>query len=92
MSLGKNVSKTNTYEKKSNLSTPFWGLTKNRLDQLDAEPEDYNVRLDYPNGHITLSSQQVKDLLSNKKVAGDGDYKVNSEDIIEYLKKLIASL
>jgi len=80
MSLGKNVTQANIYRKVSNLDKPFWGLTKNRLDQLDKEPNDYYVRLDYPGGSIVLTSDEVKTLVSNKQVAQDGDYKMTLSD------------
>ncbi|WMJ77551.1 MULTISPECIES: hypothetical protein [unclassified Sedimentibacter] len=80
MSLGKNVTQANVYRKVSNLSKPFWGLTKNRIDQLDKEGYDYYVRLDYPAGSIVLTSDQVKTLVSKKVVAKDGDYKITLSD------------
>ena len=52
MSLGKNVSKENIYRKISNIEPPFWGLTKNRIEQLEAEEEDFYVRFDYNGGSI----------------------------------------
>lgn len=80
MNLGKNVSQANIYHKVSSLSKPFWGLTKNRIDQLEKEPNDYYVRLEHPNGSIVLTSGEVKALISKKQVAQDGDYKITLSD------------
>jgi len=82
MLLGKNVTQANIYRKVSNLNNPFWGLTKNRLDQLENDGCDYYVRLDYPNGSIVLTSNEVKALISKKSVAQDGDYKITLSDFI----------
>ena len=83
--LGKNVSKQHVYRKVSTLKVPFWGITKNRLEQLDADDLDYSVQFDYPDGSIVLTSEQVKDMISGKKVADDGDYKISLNDIEKVL-------
>ena len=79
--LGNNVSVANVYTKISNMDKPFWGLTKNRINQLIAEELDFYIRFNYMDGSITLTSTQVETLLKNKKVASDGDYKINLDDL-----------
>lgn len=82
---GTNVFQVNIYKKVSNLDEPFWGLTKNRLDQLAADAQDYCVQFDYPDGSIVLTSAQVSQLVKNKNVATDGDYKISLSDIEQVL-------
>lgn len=79
--LGNNVSIVNVYRKVSNMTKPFWGVTANRIKQLDNEPIDYYVQFDYPDGCIVLTSSQIKDILINKLIAHDGDYKINLSDL-----------
>lgn len=78
---GKNVRSVNVYHKVSNLKKPFWGLTKNRLDQLKKAPNDYCVVLEHLGGKIILTSQAVDNLIKTKKVANDGDYKIKMRDL-----------
>lgn len=81
MYLGKNVHQVNMYRKISNLPQPFWGVTANRINQLNNEPIDYYVQFDYPGGSIVLTSSQLNNLLKNKSVAQDGDYKIVLSDL-----------
>lgn len=81
---GNNVFPANIYRKISTLDKPFWGLTKNRLDQLDADSHDYYVQFDYPSGSIVLTSDQVQQLLSGKKPAYDGDFKIVMSDLARF--------
>ncbi len=86
MSLGKNVKKINLYEKCSRIEPAFWGLTENRLKQLQAEPEEYQVKLDHNKGSFLFTSQQIWKLLEGKSPAGDGDYKITISDVKKFFK------
>lgn len=88
-SLGKNITSNNVYKKISNIEkAPFWGLTKNRIEQLFEQKEDLNkdfyIRLDSLNGSITLNSDQVAELLKDKQPASDGDYKILKKDLEKF--------
>ncbi|MEG0178182.1 MAG: hypothetical protein RR612_08870 [Oscillospiraceae bacterium] len=87
MSLGKNVSKVNmnVYRKVSNITPPFWGVTASRIDQLETEEEDFYVEFVYNKGSITLTSGQIKTLLSTKKVNKDGDFKIVLKDLAPWV-------
>lgn len=87
--LGNNVTMSHVYKKTSSLAKPdcFWGLTRNRLDQLKNEGE-YYVRFDYPQGSIVLTDQQIDLLLADKSVASDGDYKIKWNDLTKLIAKL----
>lgn len=84
--LGKNVKDAKIYTKISNLEPPFWGITQNRLKQLKDE-KDFYVRFDYPKGSIVLTSDQIEELIKDKNVAQDGDYKIVLKDLKEILNK-----
>lgn len=88
MSLGKNVTLANIYCKTSNLPKPFWGLTKNRLDQLKVAGKDYYVILKYRGGQIILTSDKVDKLISKKNAANDGDYKIHFSDVKEFVNNI----
>ncbi len=72
------------YRKVSNANPPFWGITKNRIDQLNSAAYDYKVQFDFFEKSIILTSKQIKDITSNKNVAGDGDYKIKLADLKSY--------
>lgn len=86
--LGKNITNAKIYTKISNLEQPFWGMTKNRLEQLKQE-EDFYVRFDYPKGSIVLTSEQIEELIKDKNVAQDGDYKIVLKDLKDILNKIL---
>lgn len=88
MRLGKNVTLANIYCKTSNLPKPFWGLTKNRLNQLRIAGKDYYVILKYRGGKIILTSDDVDELISKKNAAKDGDYKITFSDVKKFDKKI----
>jgi hypothetical protein len=86
---GTNITDVKVYSKVSNIEPPFWGITENRIKQLKSSGVNFYVRFDYPKGSITLTSEQVDELLKGKKVAGDGDYKIVLEDLKKIFCKII---
>ena len=74
------------YVKESNANPPIWGLTSNRIDQLNESKKVWFVIF----LHTTLekvyllSSNDIKGLVTNKNVAGDGDFKINLKDVSKY--------
>lgn len=89
MPLGKNVTtkEFHVYSKISRSNRPFWGLTKNRLDQLDQafrqQGIDYMIELisTATGTKFLLTSRQTKAMLRKKFPANDGDYKLTMKDM-----------
>lgn len=71
----------NLYIKISKLKKPFWGLTNNRIIELQNQLVDYDVILISLNEIRVISSQNIRMLIQTLNIASDGDYKLNYNDI-----------
>ena len=71
------------YVKESNIISPFWGLTENRIKELEKGKStcDYHVILLHNKGFYSIPGLKLNDYLSNKKLAKDGAYKINQKEL-----------
>ncbi len=78
------------YIKESNSTPCFWGITANRIAELNASGLNWIAILLLRSPHISLvfTSKEIRELISTNKIrlASDGDYKVNERDFSDHLQ------
>lgn len=87
------------YVKICNAKKPIWGLTKNRLDLLNENENNYVVILTYLTDCYIYHREQVTQLIKSASLGGGGDYKITEkqnfskesfEDLINELQLLVS--
>ena len=64
---------------------PFWGITPKVIEMLKREKSPYVVKFVWEgHGGIILSPEEMDIMLLNRKIAKNGDYKINKCDFEKY--------